>query len=92
MDFVSLRTQERNPIYERSIAGPWHNLLEKPVCGSSVPFGLNSPGRHHDHYQREALRQTKCVLHACKLLIPFGAVLIAWTSTSHLMRSPHVRT
>ena len=44
-------------IYERSIAGPWGNLLEKPVCGTSVSFGPNNPwggimitidGKHFD--------------------------------------------
>lgn len=44
-------------VYERSIAGPWGNLLEKPVCGTSVSFGPNNPwggimitidGKHYD--------------------------------------------
>lgn len=44
-------------VYEQSRAGPWANLLEKPVCGSSVSFGPNNPwggimitidGRHYD--------------------------------------------
>jgi hypothetical protein len=44
-------------VYEKSIAGPWGNLLEKPVCGNSVSFGPNNPwgaimitidGRHYD--------------------------------------------
>ena len=44
-------------IYDRSIAGPWGNLLEKPVCGTSVSFGPKNPwgatmitidGRHYD--------------------------------------------
>lgn len=44
-------------IYERSIAGPWGNLLEKPVCGTRVSFGPKNPwgatmitidGRHYD--------------------------------------------
>lgn len=44
-------------IYERSIAGPWGNLLEKPVCGASVSFGPKNPwggvmitidGKHYD--------------------------------------------
>ena len=44
-------------VYERSIAGPWGNLLEKPVCGSTVSFGPKNPwdatmitidGTHYD--------------------------------------------
>ena len=44
-------------VYEKSIAGPWGKMLEKPVCGSSVSFGPNNPwgaimitidGRHYD--------------------------------------------
>ncbi len=30
-------------IYERSIAGPWGNLLAKPVCGTNVSFGPKNP-------------------------------------------------
>ena len=44
-------------IYERSNSGLWGNILEKPVCGTSVAFGPNDPwgaimitidGRHYD--------------------------------------------
>lgn len=44
-------------IYERSIAGPWGNLLERPVCGTQVSFGPKNPwgatmitidGKHYD--------------------------------------------
>ena len=44
-------------IYERSNSGLWGNILEKPVCGSSVVFGPNNPwggimitidGQHYD--------------------------------------------
>lgn len=44
-------------VYERSRAGPWGSLLEKPVCGMSVSFGPNDPwgaimitidGKHYD--------------------------------------------
>jgi hypothetical protein len=44
-------------IYERSVAGPWGSLLEKPVCGSRVSFGPKNPwgatmitidGKHYD--------------------------------------------
>lgn len=44
-------------IYERSNSGLWGNILEKPVCGTTVAFGPNNPwggimitidGRHYD--------------------------------------------
>jgi hypothetical protein len=44
-------------IYERATSGTWGNILEKPVCGTSVSFGPNNPwggimitidGRHYD--------------------------------------------
>ena len=44
-------------IYERSIAGPWGNLLERAVCGTQVSFGPKNPwgatmitidGKHYD--------------------------------------------
>lgn len=44
-------------IYERANSGTWGNILEKPVCGTSVSFGPNNPwgaimitidGRHYD--------------------------------------------
>lgn len=44
-------------VYEQSRAGPWGNLLEQPVCGTSISFGPNDPwggimitidGKHYD--------------------------------------------
>ena len=44
-------------IYERSTSGAWGNMLEKPVCGTSVSYGPNNPwggimitidGQHYD--------------------------------------------
>ena len=44
-------------IYEKSNSGLWGNILEKPVCGTSVSFGPNDPwgaimitidGKHYD--------------------------------------------
>jgi hypothetical protein len=44
-------------IYERATSGTWGNILEKPVCGTSVSFGPNNPwggimitidGQHYD--------------------------------------------
>lgn len=44
-------------IYERANSGTWGNILEKPVCGTSVAFGPNNPwggimitidGQHYD--------------------------------------------
>jgi len=44
-------------IYERATSGTWGNILENPVCGTSVSFGPNNPwgaimitidGQHYD--------------------------------------------
>ena len=44
-------------IYERATSGTWGNILEKPVCGTSVSFGPSNPwgaimitidGQHYD--------------------------------------------
>ena len=44
-------------VYERARSGNWGNLLEKPVCGTTVAFGPNNPwgaimitfdGQHYD--------------------------------------------
>jgi hypothetical protein len=44
-------------IYERATSGTWGNILEKPVCGTSISFGPNNPwggimitidGQHYD--------------------------------------------
>lgn len=44
-------------IYEKATSGTWGNILEKPVCGTSVSFGPNNPwgaimitidGQHYD--------------------------------------------
>lgn len=54
---VSCGRRKAIQIYERATSGTWGNILEKPVCGTSVSFGPNNPwggimitidGQHYD--------------------------------------------